>query len=429
MPHSFAFLSFPLVVVALFAPADDVKTLSDGSLAAFRGRPQLDPREEASFDAAARAAKQAEWDADLAAHWKVDGKEIVNDGAGVYLTTREDYRDFELWVDWKLSPLGDSGIYLKATPQIQIWDTTEKGGKWNLGADKGSGGLWNNERFDRFPSENRDRAFGEWNTFKITQVGARTSVESNGAVVVDHVVMENFFDRKKPLPVAGPIQFQTHGGETRFRDVKVKSLTADAANALLAAHDAAGFEPIFNGKDFTGWSGPTDGYEIVDGGIVRCRRGAGGTIFTAKEYGDFVARLEFRLPPGGNNGLAIRYPGSGDGAYDGMCEVQVLDDTAEKYASLAQWQYCGSAYGQVSAARGYLRPVGDWNFFEVTVRGSTIRVELNGSIITDADLAANTPLSGHAHEGRLRKSGHFGLCGHDDPVEYRNIKIRSLPAQ
>ncbi len=402
--------------------------LSDGTLAAFRGRPQLDPREEAAYDAKKLAALQAEWDADAAKHWRVEKDEIVNDGSGVYLTTRADHRDFELTLDWKMGAGGDSGIYLKATPQVQIWDTTKAGGKWELGADKGSGGLWNNERFERFPSKLLDKPFGEWNTFRIVQVGARTTVEFNGERVVDHVPMENFFDRARPLPLTGPIQLQTHGSETRFRNVSVRDLTPDEANAILASHDEAGFESIFNGKDFAGWSGPVDGYEVLPSGALRCRPGAGGTLYTTREYGDFVARLEFRLPPGGNNGLAIRYPGDGDSAYDGMCEVQVLDDTAESYATLKEWQFCGSIYGQVPAARGYLRSVGDWNSYEVTVRGHSIRVELNGTIIADADLEKVTPVSGHEHPGRLRASGHFGLCGHNDPVEYRNLRIRTLSA-
>lgn len=270
-----------------------------------------------------------------------------------------------------------------------------------------------------------DRPLGEWNSLRIVQVGARTTVEANGERIVDHVVMENYFDRKRPLPVSGPIQLQTHGGETRFKNVKVRALPSDEANAILLAHGEADFESIFDGKTFAGWKGPIDGYEI-ENGVIRCKRGSGGTIFTEKEYGDFVARLEFRLPQGGNNGLAIRFPGKGDGAYDGMCEVQVLDDTAEKYATLKDWQYCGSIYGQVPAIRGYLRPVGEWNVYEVTVIGSTIRVELNGSIIVDADLSATPPLSGHEHPGRTRTSGHFGLCGHDDPVEYRSLRIKPI---
>ena len=137
--------------------------------------------------------------------------------------------------------------------------------------------------------------------------------------------------------------------------------------------------------------------------------------------------MEFKLPPGGNNGLAIRYPGKGDTAYLGMCELQVLDNTAEKFAKLDQRQYHGSAYGMVAARRGYQRPVGEWNYQRVTVKGSTIRVELNGFEILDTDLAkVEEFMGGRPHPGLKRTSGHFGFAGHNDPVEFRNVRIKSL---
>src|SRR5208282_4397599 len=116
----------------------------------------------------------------------------------------------------------------------------------------------------------------------------------------------------------------------------------------------------------------------------------GGTIYTKEEFTDFVARVEYKLPPAGNNGLAIRYPGMGDTAYVGMCEIQVLDDTAKQYAKLDPRQYNGSAYGMTASHRGYLRPVGEWNFEEVTVKGSRIKVEMNGTVILDTDLSEVT---------------------------------------
>ena len=118
-------------------------------------------------------------------------------------------------------------------------------------------------------------------------------------------------------------------------------------------------------------------------------------IYTTRTSTDFQARFEFKLPPGGNNGLAIRYPGEGDTAYDGMCELQVLDDTSDRYSKLDPRQYHGSAYGMVAAHRGYLRPVGEWNFQEVTVKGSKIKVELNGTVILDTDLAQVTEYMGN----------------------------------
>ena len=189
---------------------------------------------------------------------------------------------------------------------------------------------------------------------------------------------------------------------------------------------SAGFESVFNGKDFTGWAGPVDQYEVKDGAIV-CKPKKGGTIYTKEEYADFVARVEFKLPPAGNNGLAIRYPGQGDTAYVGMCEVQVLDDTAPQYAKLDPRQYNGSAYGMVPARRGHLRPTGEWNFMLVSVKGPAIQVELNGTRILDADLSkVTTFMSNRPHPGKGRTSGHFGFCGHNDPVAFRNIQIRPL---
>jgi Domain of Unknown Function (DUF1080) len=188
-----------------------------------------------------------------------------------------------------------------------------------------------------------------------------------------------------------------------------------------------GFTLLFNGRDLDGWMGAVDGYEVRDGALV-CKPGQGGTLFTRGRYRDFVVRLEFRLPPAGNNGLAIRYPGTGDPAYAGMTELQVLDDTDPKYAGLDPRQAHGSAYGMAAATRGHLRPVGQWNEQEVTVRGSTIKVVLNGTTILDTDLATITTfMADTPHPGKDRAEGHFGFAGHNDPVAFRNVRIRELP--
>jgi hypothetical protein len=139
--------------------------------------------------------------------------------------------------------------------------------------------------------------------------------------------------------------------------------------------------------------------------------------------------MEILIPPGGNNGLAIRYPGTGDTAYVGMCELQVLDSEHPQYAKLDARQYHGSAYGMVAAARGYLRPAGQWNFQEVAVKGSTLKVELNGSVILNCDLSKVTEfLANHPHPGKDRTTGFFGFAGHSDPVQFRAIRIKRLEA-
>jgi len=365
------------------------------------------------------------------AHWRSEDGELVNDGHGPYATTNEEYGDIDFLVDYKTVAKADSGIYLRGAPQVQIWDYTEAGGKWDRNADKGSGGLFNNSANTpgQLPLVLADRPFGEWNQFRIRQIGSRTWVYLNDKLVVENAIMENYWDkdRKMPLPPRGPIHLQTHGGEIRWRNIALREIPGEEANEILRGDDEAkGFTSLFNGKDLTGWTGALDSYEVVDG-TLRCKEGAGNVLFTEDEYGDFVARIEFKLPPGGNNGLAIRYPGKGQASTVGMTEIQILDDTAEKYAKLDPRQYNGSVYGMIPAHRGYLRPVGEWNYEEVTVKGSKIKVELNGTVIVDGDVSQVTEFKDNTeHPGKDRTTGYFGLTGHNDPVEFRNIAIKRL---
>ena len=387
-----------------------------------------DPVKWKALSADKLAEKKAASLNDIAQHWSVDGEELVNDGHGLYLSTQKNYGDFEFLVDYKTVPKADSGIYLRGIPQVQIWDSTEEA-KFNIGANKGSGGLWNNSKGapGKDPLVLADKPFGQWNSFRIIMVGERVSVWLNGKLLVDHARMENYFNRKGQIPRTGPIQLQTHGGEIRWRNVFIREIGTNEGNEILASKGGNDFKSAFNGKNFEGWAGPTNNYS-VDHGSIQCIKGKGGTIYVNDELGDFSARMEFKLPPGGNNGLAIRYPGSGDTAYVGMCELQVLDDSAKKYAKLHPAQYHGSAYGMAPAARGYQRPVGEWNFQEVTVDGSRIKVELNGTLILNADLAnVEKPMYDLGKfKGRLRKSGYFGFAGHGDAVSFRNISIRNI---
>ncbi len=438
-------MRFPMILPILlgFAPmvlsearAADVKPpegftaiFNGANLDGWHGMPHFDPRALAKMTEEERTAQIAKWTAEAKEHWSVQDGDLVNDGHGAYLTTDKEYGDIEFLIDYKTVALADSGIYLRANPQVQIWDYTKEGGKHNLGADKGSGGLWNNSPGapGKDPFVLADKPFGEWNSLRIIQIGARTTVYLNGKLVVENATMENYFDRKSPLFARGPIQLQTHGGEIRWKNIFVREIPPSEANKTLASIDPKGFETIFDGKSTAGWKGPIDEYEIVDGSL-RCKKGKGGTIYYDKDLTDFVVRLEFKLPPGGNNGLAIRYPGQGDTAYAGMCELQILDDTAAKYSKLDPRQYCGSAYGQVAAKRGYLRPVGEWNYEEVTVKGPKIKVELNGTVILDADLSTvHDFMAESPHPGKDRTSGFFGFAGHTDPVEFRNVAIKPLP--
>lgn len=433
------FLRCSLSVVAVaamlaVAPAQDVPA---GFKAVFNGK-DLDgwqgyavhakgasPADMAKLKPEERAAKFAEWTIDAKKHWSVEKGELVNDGNGAYLATVEEFGDVEFLIEYKTVPKADSGIYMKSAPQVQIWDSTETA-KFNLGADKGSGGLWNNSKgaAGKDPLVKADKPFGEWNKFRILMIGEYVTIYLNDQLVVDHARMENYFDRKMPLQAKAPIILQTHGGEIRWRNVYARTIPADEANAMILKK-ATGFKPMFDGKSLAGWQGATDEYEVIDGAIVN-KKGKGGNLFTKDEYGDFTAIVEYKLPHGGNNGLAIRYPGTGDPSISGFCEVQILDDTAKQYAKLDPRQYNGSAYGVLPVARGYLRSVGEWNLMQVKVVGSTIQVELNGTRVLDGDVAtvkekmrdAKTP-----HTGITNTKGYFGFAGHGDPVAFRTVLI------
>ncbi|HYI96428.1 MAG TPA: DUF1080 domain-containing protein [Bryobacteraceae bacterium] len=203
--------------------------------------------------------------------------------------------------------------------------------------------------------------------------------------------------------------------------------------ALLAVFlmfaDDKDFKPLFNGKDLTGWTlvkKSGSGYR-VENGVLICPEDGGGNLLTEEEFDNFVLRFDFKLTPGGNNGVGIRAPLAGDIAYSGM-EIQILDHDHEKYKGwLKPFQRHGSVYDMIPAKADALKPVGEWNTEEISADGSRIRVTLNGKLITDADLSTITdPEVLKKHPGVLRKVGRIGFLGHGSHVEFRNIRIKRL---
>ncbi|MEM6343928.1 MAG: DUF1080 domain-containing protein [Bacteroidota bacterium] len=196
-----------------------------------------------------------------------------------------------------------------------------------------------------------------------------------------------------------------------------------------ASSKAGEFVSLFNGQNLDGWVGNKDSYKVEDGVIViDPQGGGGGNLYTEKEYSDFIFRFEFQLTPGANNGLGIHAPLEGDAAYEGI-ELQILDNTANKYDSLQPYQYHGSVYGVIPARRGHLMPVGEWNKQEVIVQGSHIEVILNGTSILDGDYikaSEGGTMDHREHPGLQRKTGHIGFLGHGDVLRFRNIEIKEI---
>ena len=386
-------------------------------------RAKMDPKVLDEAQAKANVAAQASW--------KPINDELHFMVKGDNLATIKKYGDFEMLVDWKIiddkKGEGDAGIYLRGTPQVQMWDNA----RTNVGAQVGSGGLYNNQKNPSKPLKVADNKLDEWNTFRIIMVGDRVTVYLNGELVTDNIMLENYWDRNLPIFNEEQIELQAHGSPVAYRDLYIREIPRVKPFELSAQEQKEGYKMLFDGTNMYNWTGNTTDYIIEDGNIAirpRPGKGSGGNLFTKEEFSDFIFRFEFQLTPGGNNGLGIRAPLTGDAAYEGM-ELQILDNDAPIYKDLHVYQYHGSVYGTIPAKRGFLKPVGEWNYEEVIVNGPKIKVILNGETILDGDITEarkNGAADGKKHPGLLRDSGHIGFLGHGSPLQFRNIRIKDL---
>ena len=181
------------------------------NLDGWRGLVELPTRMKMTPEELAKA--QAAADASMREHWRAEDGVLVFDGKGQSLVSGRDYQDFELLVDWKIGPKGDSGIYLRGTPQVQIWDNPE-----------GSGGLWNNKNNPNKPVVVADNPIGEWNSFRIRMIGDRVTVWLNRKLVVENTVLENYWEPGKPVYASGPVELQNHGNTLYFRNIKIREI-------------------------------------------------------------------------------------------------------------------------------------------------------------------------------------------------------------
>lgn len=386
------------------------------------------PISRSKMDAITLAREQDKANAKMREGWSVKDGLLVFNGHGDNLCTDKAYRDFELFVDWKITKDGDAGIYLRGTPQVQIWDTSRR----DVGAEVGSGGLYNNQKNPSKPLVLADNAIGDWNQFRILMEGDMVTVYLNGKLVADKVPLENYWDRSLPLFREEQIELQAHGTYVAYRDIYLREIKTPEPFTLSDAEKAAGFKVLFDGSSLHEWVGNKSAYIIEDGNLaVYPKRGGNGNLYTKDEYADFIYRFEFKLTPGANNGVGLRAPLEGDAAYEGM-EVQILDNDADIYKNLQVYQYHGSVYGVLPAKRGYLKPVGEWNEEEIELIGNKIKVTLNGTVILEGDLAAaaaNGTVDKREHPGLKRSTGHIGFLGHGDTLFFRNIRIKDLRAK
>lgn len=215
-----------------------------------------------------------------------------------------------------------------------------------------------------------------------------------------------------------------------FSSAESAVIDLDKIAAPLPAPDAEGFHTLFDGTNLDAWTGNKHSYTINENKelAVDPSKGGDGNLYTINEYDDFILRFEFKLTPGANNGIGVRVPRNTNAAYEGF-EIQVLDDTAEKYATLQPYQYHGSVYGIIPAKRGALKPVGEWNSEEIVMDGRHVKVTVNGQVIVDANLdeaSKDGTMDKKDHPGLKRTTGYISFCGHGDPLWFRNVKIKPI---
>lgn len=328
-----------------------------------------------------------------------DGRLVLADGDGL-VRTHHRYRDFELEFDWR--PLRDSmydaGIYFRCDlpPEGKPWPrryqiNLKQGDEGNLIGVPGA------------RSTGLIKA-GEWNHFKLRVVGHNAELWLNGQAAwkTDQIEPEEGY---VGIQVEVPL-----GGQHAFRDIRLTEL---------------GFTSLFNGKDLEGWEGgggdAASCWQVEQGELV-CTGAKGPWLRSIGEHGDFNVRLEYKLKEGGNSGVYIRVPESGNHhGKDAGIEVQVLDDAAPRYANLQPYQYSASLYALVPASPRVARPAGEWNSLEINCRGGQYRVTHNGVVVVDADESSQPALV-----ERL-KSGRLGLQNHSERIWYRNLRVG--PAQ
>lgn len=423
---------------AASAPPGFEPLFNGTDLAGWRGRPHLDPAVESSGTPDERAKQQAEWNADLAAHWRVENGVIVNDGKGVFLTTDRDYADFELVLEWMFpQPCGDSGIYLRGHPQVQLWDPACER-DFKHGCQKGSGGLWNSPAGSegKDPLVKADRPIGEWNSTRIRMQGDRVTVILNELVVVDNQPLPNFFAKgQAPLPDRGPIQIQTHGAPMHVRNIFIRELgTLDGSGPGWRDLGEADFENANCAADTWTWKN----------GTARCTGKPVGVIRTKQPLTNFELAAEWRhLSKGGNSGIFLWAPAKvfenlAPGKLPpGGIEVQVLDHGyTEQYeqqtGKKADWfRTDGDVFPVGSSDMRPFPPVApngkrsfpaerrsrgtpEWNHYYVRAVNGEVRLWVNGR-----EVSGGTNCS--------PATGFLCLESEGAPVEFRHLRIRELP--
>lgn len=267
---------------------------------------------------------------------------------------------------------------------------------------------------------------------RLVRVGSVTDlwidgVRQSGPDCLGNPLLEGGWD---DMAKSGPLVFEARDAPAELVQVMVRELETEEAVAYLSGRGSDQRKALRIAEDMVGWAGATEAVEIRDGMMTWKEGERGKILYWADALRDFEFEFEFKLTPGANNGVVLRYSGSGRAIHSSICEIQIVD---QDYAAVSKpidfRKTHGSAYGMVAARQGYQHSVGDWNYQKITLHGSQVVVELNGTRILDADLRAIPEaelLGGKRLDGLERESGYVGFAGHGDPISFRNIFVREL---
>ncbi len=375
----------------------------------------------------------------------IEGRE-ASGGRGGLLYTEREFQNVEFECDVFLSYPYDSGVFVRMRPRPE-----PRGAQLTLDYRPNGevGGIYSDGWLYHNPGPKQRWKKDEWNHVRVRCVGRSMHLTMwlNGELVTDYRIPEGSGE----FSPSGKIGIQVHGGGdrsgfARFRNLRVRELPDQAGEywtvdplgnlELTAVGDAAGWRPLFNGRDLTGWQAGGSGYAVRDGNLVFLAEGSSPFLATERDYRDFQLRLDFRISKMANSGLFLRAARDGSNPAFSGCEIQILDDfnwESVTGTQLHPYQFSGGLYGSVAPGSRALRPLGEWNTYQVTYRGSRIITVLNGQVLYDVDTLELEPEQGAPFAERAA-SGFIGLQRHAPAGElegdayawFRNIYIREL---
>jgi len=386
------------------------------------------------------------------AAWTVEdgaltGRE-AEDGGGGLIYTAGVYRNFVLDLDAYVTYPFDSGFFLRMTPR----EEGKLGAQVTLDYRPGGevGGIYCDGWYFHCPEGAARYRRDAWNHFSIRCVGdpMHVTVWMNGEDLTDFRIPEG----GPEFAEEGRIGLQVHGSpgapegsKVQFKNIRLLELDPEAGHyfeadgagnqTITEAGFRAGWRPLFNGRDLTGWKGANSdaGYRVRDGALELLLEGDSPHLMTDDDYRDFHLRLDFKIAKMANSGLFLRALRDGSNpAYSG-CEIQILDDfdwEAVTGSKLEDYQFTGGLYGSVANPnREALRPLGEWNTFDVRYRGSRLTAYLNGRLMYDVDtLEVPGDFASRAPEGFIGLQRHApgGAIEGDAFAWFRNVFLREL---